>query len=248
MSVPNTDTFALSDVVPEIGLTSPESLQHCFDNAISWKFDPAYSGSKDRLSNFRNYGRNQTVIHTTYGKSIYNTGTGTWSSIRDAVSGILTSDHKPFVDFLAAKYWVSRMFLQFDLSDIPSGAEIISAILEIEQDAFYGTANINVIRGTFGNTGILESDFDSLVWGDIFFNSQITFTNCVNTIRKWTATGAQLNLIDNYFGTYLKFVLIEYAHDFLDSAPTDKEGYEFFYSGECLTGCICLPQLTIIYK
>ena len=33
-----------------------DSLLCCFANALSAKFDPAYEGSKDRLSNFRNYG------------------------------------------------------------------------------------------------------------------------------------------------------------------------------------------------
>ncbi len=55
MAVPNTNTFKLTDVTSEIGLSSTASLQDCFDNAIDGGFDPAYSGSKDRQSNFRNY-------------------------------------------------------------------------------------------------------------------------------------------------------------------------------------------------
>ena len=55
MAVPNTNTFSLQDVVNEINPTS-DTLQSCFDNANPSQFDSTYQGSKDRLSNFRNYG------------------------------------------------------------------------------------------------------------------------------------------------------------------------------------------------
>lgn len=56
MAVPDTTTFTLQDVVDEIDDLPANTLQACFDEAYSDKFDSAYSGSKDRLSNFRNYG------------------------------------------------------------------------------------------------------------------------------------------------------------------------------------------------
>ena len=57
MAVPNTNTFALSDVINEINASmSPKSLGECFTEAIGWLFDSNYYGDKDRLSNFRNYG------------------------------------------------------------------------------------------------------------------------------------------------------------------------------------------------
>ncbi|MFY0601963.1 MAG: hypothetical protein JXR03_19975 [Cyclobacteriaceae bacterium] len=55
MSVPNSASFGLLDVINEVGLTIPSSLQDCFTHARTGGFDPAYEGSKDRLSNFRNY-------------------------------------------------------------------------------------------------------------------------------------------------------------------------------------------------
>ncbi len=54
MAVPNTNTFSLSDVITEIGGVT-DSLADCFSNANSAGFDPAYSGSKNSLLNFRNY-------------------------------------------------------------------------------------------------------------------------------------------------------------------------------------------------
>jgi len=56
MAVPDSSSIKLSDVVTELGLSLPRGLLSCFANAVSGSFDPAYSGAKDRLSNFRNYG------------------------------------------------------------------------------------------------------------------------------------------------------------------------------------------------
>ena len=53
-SVPNTGTFTLQDVINAIPLASG-SLASCFTYANSAGFASAYSGSKDRLSNFRAY-------------------------------------------------------------------------------------------------------------------------------------------------------------------------------------------------
>jgi len=55
MAVPNTNDFKLQDVVDEINPTT-DDLVDCFADADSNEFDPYYEGSKDRLSNFRNYG------------------------------------------------------------------------------------------------------------------------------------------------------------------------------------------------
>ena len=44
MSVPNTETFSLTDVVSEIG-GGQTSLQACFDDAIAGGFDPTYDNN-----------------------------------------------------------------------------------------------------------------------------------------------------------------------------------------------------------
>lgn len=54
MAVPNTNTFSLQDVIDELP-KSPNNLITCFSDAVESFFDPTYKGSKDRLSNFRNY-------------------------------------------------------------------------------------------------------------------------------------------------------------------------------------------------
>lgn len=56
--VPDTETFSLQDVYNAVSdHASPSAnLSSCFANAESGYFDPVYEGSKDRLTNFRNYG------------------------------------------------------------------------------------------------------------------------------------------------------------------------------------------------
>ena len=55
MAVPDTNSFTLQDVVDEVNPTT-DDLVDCFNDADPAKFDATYEGSKDRLSNFRNYG------------------------------------------------------------------------------------------------------------------------------------------------------------------------------------------------
>lgn len=51
-TVPNTTTYCFSDVTAVVGGTC---LSEAFTNAIDSHFDPTYKGSKNSLSNFRNY-------------------------------------------------------------------------------------------------------------------------------------------------------------------------------------------------
>jgi len=55
MSVPNTTTFELQDVVDTVNPTT-DDLVDCFADAIASLFDSSYEGSKNQLLNFRNYG------------------------------------------------------------------------------------------------------------------------------------------------------------------------------------------------
>jgi hypothetical protein len=63
MGVPNTTTFTLANVCDDLGLIGvTRNLVQCFSSAASGSFDPAYSGAKNNLLNFRNYGN---VVATT---------------------------------------------------------------------------------------------------------------------------------------------------------------------------------------
>ena len=65
MAVPDTNTFTLQDVVTEVNPTT-DDLVDCFADAVASKFDSNYSGSKNSLLNFRNYGAvTITTFHLT---------------------------------------------------------------------------------------------------------------------------------------------------------------------------------------
>ena len=54
-SVPNTNTFALSDVTSVVTGIGSNDLVECFAHAVDAYFDPTYKGSKNALYCFRNY-------------------------------------------------------------------------------------------------------------------------------------------------------------------------------------------------
>ena len=55
MPIPDQTDFNLSDVRIELSLPATASLTDCFAEACAAGFNPTYEGSKDRLSNFRDY-------------------------------------------------------------------------------------------------------------------------------------------------------------------------------------------------
>ena len=98
MSVPNTYTFTLDDVVTEVNPTT-DDLVDCFSDAIASYFNPAYEGNKDQLLNFRDYGsqnaftaflsntsspRNPCSL-TSSNATFYHTGSGTFPAVNDTV-------------------------------------------------------------------------------------------------------------------------------------------------------------------
>ena len=99
MAVPDTTTFTLQDVVTEVNPTT-DDLVDCFADAVSSKFDSNYSGSKNSLLNFRNYGAfTLTTFHLTVNTpkstlacngtannvAYHNGGSGTIAAIGDTV-------------------------------------------------------------------------------------------------------------------------------------------------------------------
>ena len=98
MAVPNTNTFTLQDVANEFGLGASDGLQDCFNDSTDGGFDSAYKGSKDRLSNFRNYdgvyytsftgtaiGSVSSVCSNTQNITYYHNGTNSLPIVGDAV-------------------------------------------------------------------------------------------------------------------------------------------------------------------
>jgi hypothetical protein len=93
--VPNTTTFELQDVVDTVNPTT-DDLVDCFSDAVSSKFDSAYSGSKNQLLNFRNYGASGVTSYSsstsgkpsqacnfTLNQTYYHNGSGTYPVVGD---------------------------------------------------------------------------------------------------------------------------------------------------------------------
>ena len=106
MAVPNTTTFSMQDVDTEIDPpTSTPSLTQLITSANSiGEWDSDYSGSKNSLLNFRNYGATSRTMFTidnsySYGnassactlgtgttlRNLWHTGSGTYPSVGDTI-------------------------------------------------------------------------------------------------------------------------------------------------------------------
>ena len=81
MAVPDRDDFTLQNVVTEVNPTTND-LVDCFADADSAKFDSSYSGTKNQLLNFRNYGATGFAGYEFSGYSELVIGVNLWVSNR----------------------------------------------------------------------------------------------------------------------------------------------------------------------
>jgi len=100
LSVPNTTTFTLQDVV-NVVVPTTNDLVDCFADAVTSKYDPLYDGPPlNNLLNFRNYNATPAVTWVAYssgisrsfvpcldttGQTYYHSGNGFQPSVGDAV-------------------------------------------------------------------------------------------------------------------------------------------------------------------
>lgn len=257
MGVPNTSTFALSDVVSVVN-PSINSLSNCFTHSIDALFDPLYKGSKDRLSNFRNYkgaGGYTEVDSRGATGVIYKIGSvgGTWTSVRDAVSGALNTSHPPevWVNSSGGRYYVYRQFVRFDLSGIHSSYSCTSAYIHWRVTARHGTNRDAILLIANVGATLLTGDFDNYGSTVAFNGTQTIGTLTVPCVadyyRKIEASTADKTVIAGKFGGYLDMVIINRYHDYYNSAPTSKQGFDGWSAGERITGCLYEPELQVNY-
>jgi len=90
-TVPNTTTFTLQDVVNAVNPTT-DDLADCFSDAVSTYFNPSYSGSKNSLLNFQDYGPHNAGCSTLpwVSELSYPGRTQTSIDVRTAVSSTCT--------------------------------------------------------------------------------------------------------------------------------------------------------------
>lgn len=259
MSVPNNNTFSLDNVRTELGLASPTGLGACFTASVDSGFDAAYKGSKDRLSNFRNYSHRVTTGFSLYSGGghgeIYSYSMSSWADARSAVNGYLdTSDPYRvgvFNDDVNGVWTIWRTFLAFNLGAL-SGKTIYSAKLEIgRRSVVGGSSSVYAVMGS-QNLTLEIGDFHHLTFDDYAMTNNSIITGesgCLDYLRLEAANSTQLANIQSQFGGILKLCLI-HQWDSSNTEPEDDEElrHNYFQVGECLTNCICAPSLVIVHS
>lgn len=256
MAVPNNNSFTLDDVVQAIN-PSVESLEGCFADADSDGFDPSYEGDKDRLSNFRNYHHvfEDTFVCDKFGS--IDRSAASLSAIHNSNVGDSIDESGDLPVYLevedvgggAVSVLVHRIYIEFDLSDIPSTADIMSAYLEMRIVDEYGSnPNILVKSADFGST-LDEYDLNKFGTTTIFDNESFYDDQNGNEIRKMTAPSSGRSYIEQAFGEELQICLIHnFDYNEFEPNPYYKQGYTFWASGEVMTGDFQKPQITVKYK
>jgi hypothetical protein len=256
MAVPDTNTFTLQNVVDEVNPTTND-LADCFADANPLYFDPTYEGSKNSLLNFRNYG---SVLIGEFGLAEGSISHGyvwnedeVWSDTRDAtfgVAAVTSGDYKVGVGYGGGSFIIYRNFWTFNLASL-SGKTIVSAKLEFAITSQTGIDVGGVIARIGSQAKYLGvGDFDAFSSTEYAFTRYIKINAsgaCRAYIRLEAANLAELNAIEGAFGGSLKLAIL-HDYDEEDIQPSSELSYTFYRAGECVTGCICQPRLTISYK
>jgi hypothetical protein len=253
MSVPNTFTFSLQDVIDEIG--SGDDLVEAFDLAHPAGFDPAYEGDHDRLLNFRNYthvfsagiGLKSGVDHD----SIY-LSDSVWSTVRGGSFGSGLDSGESFNVFANPSYTIKRTFLQFDLSAL-SGKTIISATLYMALRSYTGTPYFRALYGTQADS-LSVGDYNNFSFTSAALSGTqeiVSQSSCSDLPYYWyiKASSGELAGIEAKFGSTLKLAILQITNDIANVAPTYNNQGVFFRSGEVSGTCdIVNPSLKIEYQ
>ena len=182
---------------------------------------------------------------------VYKYVSDTWANVRDATSG--TANSTSGYSATAIKvlhsggrggntYYVGRSFFAFDTSGIAAAPS--SATLNL-----YGysgtTADIIVVKATKPDlsTGIAAADFDAITGFSAGSSMSGNVTDYSSEVTTWS-TGAYnsitLNaaaLSDIGSGGVLAVCIVEYDHDYLNSAASSNNSYVngLYYADQALT-------------
>lgn len=252
MTVPDTNTFSLQDVVNVVNPSS-ETLQGCFDDAVDSLFDTRYNPGLEsyKLSNFRNYGAIETLSFSTLVKksafinSLWddNDADRIYDESEDCDFPLTypVSNHGPCFQWAPRaiypglpRYSASRTILRFDLSEISDTETITSARLIFPNFIYSGVwlsasgdAPFPVIVKTRTSDTFGTFDWGNLT-SDIMFSSKTSGDRIV-----CTADSTDLSYIESKLGGYLDIAVItmydyisadEYPNE--DSLDKDEGAYQ----------------------
>tara|TARA_R110002124_G_C8801793_1_gene502502 strand:+ start:139 stop:864 length:726 start_codon:yes stop_codon:yes gene_type:complete len=152
MAIPDTNTFSLQDVVDVFVKISPQpdDLQGCFNSADGNEFDPSYVGSKDRLSNFRNYGGQWPGKFTLiFGQQL--SSSSSWiNQVQSLSSAYIGRDVKFVWHYISGSSYSS---------DLQVGGDATLGTTTFDFDTYSGTA--------WQTSRSNESSYSSVSWFDI---------------------------------------------------------------------------------
>lgn len=250
--VPNTNTFTLQDVCNVVGGTT---LQEAFYYSESKYFDPTYSGSKDRLSNFRNYGYNEVSLNVIESASRYMYFTaGTWQNVRDSLFGTIGNLTDYFVTTRRSSdgytYRLDRTFFKFDLSGI-SGT-CFEAYLLLPLIEKIGSGSLKFTASSQYDP-ITSYNYNEI--GDIsIFNGGYSQNGNNDSVipyylKVYSTSSDITNYIQPKFGSNLLVGVRETA-DFsnLDPNPGTDNSFHLFRSGEGSGGQPIVTNVTLVLK
>jgi hypothetical protein len=165
-------------------------------------------------------------------------GQAVWATARNTPPNLIVDINTPGYNsptarFFSSNYYAYRSFLYFDLSTLPAGSTVTSAIVTVRgfTDA---NSQVSIQEGT--QTGVDKSDLVIFDWNE--------FTGTPFDVVDWILGSDPRNEFDlNTAGKAFiesnaegvaKFCLREYDSDYLDVAPTsnDKNSMYFSAAGE----------------
>lgn len=270
MSVPDTNTFTLQDVVNEL-IPFVDTLVGCFAVAIDGEFDPAYKGSKDRQSNFRNYGLGLKWIHLEpypgcdtghvwRNANITNPPAGdqaAWDSVHDALTGygVVTNTDNLIRAAKRGKgggsydMFISRTLMSFDMRLVPSSLSILAIKIVSRCTSRQG---IDIIGGFYVwyDCTIVTDDYDPA--GKFLYplatkNNEDWIQGDASTVKDiGSANSTEISNINSrkeeLFG-----VMIAHYKDYEDSLPQADHYVWIWRDGTEIGDYIWKPQLRLQY-
>ena len=178
----------------------------------------------------------------------------TWATAHDAETAdtVNTSAEKYYNSVEGSldtgTYRITRTILEFDVSslNIPADNNIIKARLRVNGYAYFTVSKIVVVEGEQTDTTPVVADFDAYEYTILGENRSTLHNSGYNTFL-FNDDGIEFlnQRIISDGASNVKLFLIEYDHDFLDTAPAGVNRFGMFYSETTDSGRY--PQLIIEY-
>ena len=243
--VPDNLTFDLDTVVDVVNPSSNDLIQ-CFSDANADLFDALYEEDKNELDDFRNYGDtiSYEITYATPSQDyengiIENSGSSdfnTWEDICTSVSGVNTSNiyvYRVLASHDGNVYEVNRSFVTFDLTHIPSGANLEDVSFQFKMVSKLNSAFLHsfyIVKGTQG-LSLTTDDFDQLDRSVVLASDGGNYMGGTYMYQK---QGNTHSYIEDNLGSFLKVVIIHtYDQNYFASSPNNEKSYfELFKEGE----------------